>query len=141
MTEAIHEVEDGQFDEYLWPLTSASWPLNWRRVTDSCRIRHRLSEILQHVQESHVMPRVRRARVTHSSAIAQITQRVISGPLDGAFWERTLLEPVPRALRDEWSALAAELRELSGTEPKRNDRRASAGRGDLGRHAAGHFNQ
>ena len=113
MPEIGHGDGNEGFDEYLWPLTDMAWPMDWRRLADRHRIRRRLDEILKHVHETHVTPRLRRLGAAHPSAVAELTQRVISGPLDGAYWERTLRDPVPSALQNEWSALTAELRELS----------------------------
>jgi hypothetical protein len=100
------------FDEYLWPLTDAAWPLDLRRLANEQRLRQRLSEILAHVHQAHVAPRIRRLGAAHASAVIAISQRIVSGPLDGEYWERTLHEPVPRALREEWISLSAELRAL-----------------------------
>ncbi len=111
-----------EFDEYLWPLTDAAWPLDWRRLAEEHRLRRRLSEILTHVHRAHVTPRLRRLGIAHPQAVAEVTQRVISGPLDGAFWERTLHEPVPRALRDEWTALSEALRRVMSRPAPRTPR-------------------
>lgn len=103
----------GDFDEYLWPLTDAVWPVNWTRITEEHRLRQRLQEILTHVEETHVAPRVRRLGVQASPAARDaIKQAVIAGPLDGPLWERTLRDPVPRVLREEWIGLCDELRAL-----------------------------
>jgi len=110
----------GDFDEYLWPLTDSVWPVNWSRVTEEHRLRQRLQEILTHVEETHVAPRVRRLGVQASPAVmAAIKQAVIAGPLDGPLWERTLRDPVPRALQDEWLRLRDELRALC-LQPRRS---------------------
>ena len=102
-----------QFDEYLWPLTDATWPLDWRRLANEHRLRARLNEILAHVQATHVAPRVRRLSSANPAVETAITQRIVSGPPDGEPWQLALHEPVPRALRDEWASLSAELRRVS----------------------------
>jgi hypothetical protein len=102
-----------EFDEFLWPLTDVTWPISWQRVAEESRLRKRLDEILVHVQETHVAPRLRRLGTqTSATELALVAQSVVSGPPDGPYWERRLHEPVPRALRDEWVALTAELRAL-----------------------------
>ncbi|MBI1816562.1 MAG: hypothetical protein HYR72_16405 [Deltaproteobacteria bacterium] len=108
---SLHSSED--FDEFLWPLTNATWPVNWTRLAEEHRLRRRLQEILAHVHETHVAPRLSRlGHAASADAIAQITQSVIAGPIDGNLWERSLRDLVPRALRDEWQALCTELRGL-----------------------------
>lgn len=106
--------DNDQFDEYLWPLTDTAWPVDWRRMANDYQLRQRLTEILAHVQTTHVAPRLRRSGAKSLNAVAQITQRIISGPRDGELWELTLHEPVPQALRDEWTVLCAELRSAVG---------------------------
>ena len=105
-----HEV---QVDEYLWPLTDTAWPLDWRRFAHEHRLRQRVNEILAHVHATHVAPRLRRLGASNPSTVAAITQRIVSGPSDGEPWQLVLHEPVPRALRDEWAALSAELRDAT----------------------------
>ena len=107
------ETPSTQFDEYLWPLTEAAWPLDWRRFAEEHRLRQRLNEILAHVHAMHVLPRVRRLSAGNRTAEAAITQSIISGLPGGEPWQLSLHEPVPRALRDEWAALSAELRAMS----------------------------
>jgi len=113
-----------EFDEFLWPLTDVTWPVSWKRVAEQHRLRQRLDEILAHVQETHVAPRLRRLGTqTSPTALALVAQRVISGPADGPYWERTLHEPVPRTLREEWLTLTAELRALCQGTRARDERR------------------
>jgi hypothetical protein len=109
-----------EFDEYLWPLTDATWPLDWSRLADEHRLRQRLDEILTHVEALHVTPRLRRLGANASAtARLALTQSIIAGPLDGQPWERTLREPIPRALREEWQRLGAELRALRTVAERR----------------------
>ncbi|MBI4515739.1 MAG: hypothetical protein HY699_07980 [Deltaproteobacteria bacterium] len=111
MSESTGAAQAHNFDEYLWPLVDEVWPMDWDRLTAEHRLRLRLREILAHVQETHVAPRLRRLGAAATvAAAAHITQQVISGPPQGEYWERTLHGPVPRALCDEWAELAGQLR-------------------------------
>jgi len=102
-----------EIDEYLWPLTGDMSQVDWTALTEELRIRARLGEIMGHVRERHVQPRIRRlGQRTSQAAIDALTARVIAGPADGPPWLQTLHEPVPRALREEWSDLARRLHEL-----------------------------
>jgi len=100
-------------DEYLWPLTGDLSPIDWEYLSEELHIRERLAEIMTHVREMHLMPRLRRLgpRVT-SSMVQSVAQAVIAGPEAGPPWAQSLKEPVPRALRDEWNQLAQRLREI-----------------------------
>jgi len=110
-----------EFDEYLWPLTDAAWPLNLMRFAEEHRLRARLNEILAHVEAMHIGTRVRRLGAHPTpAAVLQVTQSIIAGPVGGAFWERRLREPVPRPLREEWDELSRQLRELTSVAPARH---------------------
>jgi hypothetical protein len=109
-SEDQHEVE---IDEYLWPLTGDMSPIDWPSLTEELQIRERLAEISAHVREAHVRPRLARLGVRVTSALTEaVAQGIVAGPEDGPPWAQTLREPVPRALRDEWSRLTSRLREL-----------------------------
>ena len=102
-----------EIDEYLWPLTGDLSPINWEYLSEELHIRERLAEIMTHVREMHLAPRLRRLGLRNASAMAQtVAQAVIAGPENGPPWMQTLKEPVPRALRDEWTQLTQRLREL-----------------------------
>jgi len=100
-------------DEYLWPLTGEAPPINWSELTEEMQIRQRLGEIMAHVRMLHVEPRLRRLgpRVSFERAAAAL-QAIVEGPSDGPAWAQTLKEPVPRALREEWTALGRRLRDI-----------------------------
>jgi hypothetical protein len=99
-----------EVDEYLWPLTGELSPINWEALAEELRIRERLAEIMAHVRTTHVRPRLRRVGPRVSAAAAQaLTEAVIAGPSEGPPWLQTLKEPVPRVLREEWSALTHRL--------------------------------
>jgi hypothetical protein len=103
---------EAEIDEYLWPLTGETAAVDWASLLDELRIRERLAEIMAHVRETHLERRLRRVGVP-SSAPA-LTQNIIAGPEGGPPWAQTLKEPVPRALREEWSQLATRLQALHG---------------------------
>jgi hypothetical protein len=104
-----------QIDEYLWPLTGDLSPINWEALAEELHIRDRLAVILAHVREMHVEPRLRRMGPRASGVARAATAAIISGPEDGPPWLQTLKEPVPRALREEWTRLARRLCELANT--------------------------
>ena len=113
---------DAEVDEYLWPLTGDASSVHWECIAEELHIRQRLAEILAHVRETHVQPRLRRFGTRVNSAhIRSITESVIAGPGDGPPWAQTLKEPVPRALREEWNELAQRLGELNGIEGRRHN--------------------
>ncbi len=105
---------EAEIDQYLWPLTGEAAGIDWASVVEELRIRERLAEILAHVRQTHVEPRLRRAgaRAAASALGKALTEGVIAGPEGGPAWALTLKEPVPRALREEWSQLAARLQAL-----------------------------
>lgn len=106
------ERSEYEVDEYLWPLTGNLLSVDWQVLADELHVRTRLNEILAHVRELHVQPRVRRLGVGASvSAISAVTRAIIAGPDGGPPWTQTLKEPVPRALRQEWTKLAQRLRD------------------------------
>jgi hypothetical protein len=100
-------------DEYLWPLTGETWPVDWQVLTEELEIRRRLAEILTHVQQLHLEPRLRRlgARASLNARLAA-TQSVIDGPVEGPVWDQELTAAVPQALREEWKQLGQRLREI-----------------------------
>ena len=109
-------------DEYLWPLTGEVTPIDWDALTAELQIRERLAEIIAHVREMHVQPRLARLGARRDPImVREITCSVINGPAEGPMWLQTLQEPVPRALREEWARLTKQLRELYT-----DDRRAAA---------------
>jgi len=111
-------------DEYLWPLTGALSAIDWPALTEELRIRKRLAEIAVHVRERHIAPRLHRRGPQPSPALVQtIKESIIAGPDEGAPWEITLKDPVPRALREEWHQLAEDLRSIDAQR-----RRAAASR-------------
>jgi hypothetical protein len=112
---------EAEIDEYLWPLTGATAAVDWASLVDELRIRERLAEILAHVRETHLEPRLRRVGVPSSApALAQaLTENIIAGPEGGPPWAQTLKEPVPRALREEWCQLAARLQALHNRVDRR----------------------
>ena len=100
-------------DEYLWPLTGETDQIDWSSLTEELELRRRLAEIAAHVCAMHVQPRLTRWRGRLYPALTHaIRQGVIAGPEGGAPWEQTLKDPVPRALREEWTQLAQRLRAL-----------------------------
>jgi hypothetical protein len=105
---------DIEVDEYLWPLTGEPPSIQWELVTEELRIRQRLAEMVTHVREMHVRPRLRhlsnRVALTQSRSIVE---SIITGPEGGPPWAQSLKEPVPRALRDEWTRLTQRLREIN----------------------------
>ena len=107
------EHSEYEVDEYLWPLTGNLLSVDWHVLAEELEVRTRLREILAHVREMHVQPRVRRLGSGASKRdISAVTQAVIAGPDGGPPWAQTLKEPVPRALRQEWMALAERLRDI-----------------------------
>lgn len=105
---------DIEVDEYLWPLTGDQPSIRWELVTEELRIRQRLAEMVTHVREMHVRPRVRQLSTRVAFAQSRsIVASIITGPEDGPPWAQSLKEPVPRALRDEWTRLTQRLRELN----------------------------
>jgi hypothetical protein len=114
-----------EVDEYLWPLTGEAAPIDWTLLTEELRVRQRLLEIMAHVREMHIEPRVRRAGASPSTALGSaIAASIVAGRPDAPPWEQVLLAPVPRALRDEWAELAQRLRAIGVS---RERRAASAG--------------
>ena len=107
---------EAEIDEYLWPLTGETAAIDWPSLVEELRIQERRAEILAHVRETHLEPRLRRVGVpTSASALRQaLTESIIAGPEGGPPWAQTLREPVPRALREEWRQLAARLQALHG---------------------------
>lgn len=102
-----------QFDEYLWPLTGEPWWVDWAALTEELQIRQRVAEIMTHVRETHLQPRLRRLGTSPPLArVTAVTQSVIAGPQEGPVWAQTLKAPVPGALRDEWAQLTERLRVL-----------------------------
>lgn len=107
---------DTEIDEYLWPLTGDACSIQWEYVTEELQIRQRLAEIMAHVMEAHVRPRLRHLGARYNSAYGRsIEQSVVEGPENGPPWARTLKEPVPRALREEWAQLAERLQVLNSS--------------------------
>ena len=103
---------ESEVDEYLWPLTGDFLSVNWQLLAEELHIRTRLNEILAHVREVHIRPRLRVLGPCPSPhAIRATTQAIIAGPDDGPLWMQTLHHPVPRALREEWAMLAERLRD------------------------------
>ncbi len=99
-------------------------PVNWETMAEDLRIRNRLAEIRAHVYNVHVHPRLRRSgRRTAPDVIRAVTESFIAGPIDGPPWRRTLKDPIPRALRDEWTELAQRLHDIE----TQGDRRCPAG--------------
>ena len=116
---------DTEIDEYLWPLTGDACSIQWEYVTEELQIRQRLAAIMAHVMETHVRPRVRHLGARASSTYSRsIEQSLIEGPEDGPPWTRTLKEPIPRALREEWAELAERLQLLNSS---RNPARPRSG--------------
>ena len=108
---------DIEVDEYLWPLTGNISSVHWESITEELHIRQRLAEIMAHIREAHIQPRLRRLGAQANAAyIRSITESIIAGPGDGPPWAQTLKEPVPRALREEWNELAQRLGELNGLQ-------------------------
>ncbi len=102
-----------EIDEYLWPLTGDLSPINWEYLSEELHIRERLAEIMMHVREMHLTPRLRRLEPRLASTVTQaVAQAIIAGPENGPPWAQTLKDPVPRALRDEWKQLTQRLREI-----------------------------
>ena len=113
---------DTNIDEYLWPLTGNMAAVDWSVLAEELEIRERLVEIKAHVCEMHVLPRLARLGPRSTpAAIDDVTRSIIDGPPEGPLWAQTLKNPVPRALREEWSALTGRLRILQtragGEEP------------------------
>lgn len=110
---------DTEVDEYLWPLNgdmNSIHLIHWEYITEELQIRRRLTEILAHVREAYIQPRLQRLGASANSATNRIPESIIVGPGDGPQWAQTLKEPVPRALREEWSDLAQRLQELDGVQ-------------------------
>lgn len=115
-----YESYDTGIDEYMWPLTGAPTPFNWQALSEELEIRTRLGEILAHVRNMHIAPRLRRLGPRPSpDRIRAAEESVISGPVDGPVWIQTLHEPVPRALRDEWRALTQRLSVITSSNRER----------------------
>ncbi len=105
-----------EIDEYLWPLTGEISSIHWESVTEELHIRQRLAEIMAHVNDMHVQPRLRQLGARASLAFSRsIRQSIIEGPEDGPPWAQALKEPVPRTLREEWTALALRLQQLNSS--------------------------
>jgi hypothetical protein len=112
---------DTEIDEHLWPLTGDTFSIHCESFTEELHIRQRLAEILAHVREAHIEPRLRRLGARASAAyVRNITESIIAGPGDGPPWAQTLKEPVPLALREEWNQLAQRLCEIN--RPQRRQR-------------------
>lgn len=102
-----------EVDEYLWPLTGDFSAINWQALSEELRIRERLAEILAHVRAMHVEPRLRRSGPRPSAALLRaLTEGIVDGPESAPPWQQQLKGSVPRALREEWTRLAQELREV-----------------------------
>src|SRR6266849_10251468 len=87
-----------EVDEYLWPLTGEAAPIDWTLLTEELHIRERLLEIMAHVREMHIEPRVRRAGASTSTPLGQaIVGAIIACPPHAPPWDQVLLAPVPRA--------------------------------------------
>lgn len=115
---------DTEIDEYLWPLTGETSSIEWESVTEELRIRQRLAEIMAHVTETHLRPRLPHLGARANSAFSRsVTQSVIEGPEEGPPWVQTLKEPVPRVLREEWAKLAQRLHALNSS--RRHSRQSS----------------
>lgn len=113
---------DTEVDEYLWPLTGDTFSIRWESITEELHIRQRLAEILAHVRETHIQPRLRHLGARANSAYSRsINESIIAGPGEGPPWAQTLKEPVPRALREEWNDLAQRLCEISRPQRRRRD--------------------
>jgi len=120
---------DTEVDEYLWPLTGDVSSVDWESITEELHIRQRLAEIMAHVRETHLQPRLRRLGARANSADSRsITESIIAGPGDGPPWAQTLKEPVPRALREQWNELVQRLRELNGPWRHPLDTKVAPGR-------------
>ena len=102
-----------EIDEYLWPLTGEVSSMDWQPVVEELQIRQRLADIMAHVREMHVRPRLARLGPRASETMrCAVTESIIDGPEGGPPWTQTLREPVPRGLRDEWNQLAGRLCEI-----------------------------
>jgi hypothetical protein len=102
-----------QVDEYLWPLNGSVAPIDWAALVEELRIRQRLTEIMAHVRQTHLRPRLARLGERVFPALTRgITEGIIAGPENGPPWAQTLREPVPRALREEWDQLTTRLQAL-----------------------------
>ena len=113
---------DTEVDEYLWPLTGDTSSIHWESITEELHIRQRMAEILAHVREAHIQPRLRRLGARANSAYSRsITESIIAGPGDGPPWAQTLKEPVPLALREEWNELAQRLGEINRPQRRQRD--------------------
>ncbi|MFQ5664871.1 MAG: hypothetical protein ACE5I7_00415 [Candidatus Binatia bacterium] len=114
--------QDAEFDEYLWPLNGEASGINLDLLSEELRIRQRLAEIMAHVRETHLQPRLRRwaSRLTCETTKA-VAQAIVAGPEEGPPWEQALGHPVPRALRDEWRQLASRLRALKADRRRHSD--------------------
>lgn len=109
------EPYDTEIDEYMWPLTGEATVFNWSVLAEEVEIRTRLGEILAHVRDMHIAPRLRRIGPRPSpDMIRAVEENVIDGPTAGPLWAQTLKEPVPRALRDEWQELTRRLSQIEG---------------------------
>ena len=121
----VEDPSEANVDEYLWPLTGNMAAVDWSALAEELQIRERLAAIKAHVYEMHVRPRLARLHLRRTPAeTREVTGRIIEGPPEGPLWEQTLKDPVPRALREEWSALTQRLRELHGAPVARRRQRA-----------------
>ena len=115
--EYLMDTEVSEVDEYLWPLNGDTYSIHWEYITEELHIRRRLAEILAHVREAYIQPRLRRLGASANPATnRRIPESIIAGPGDGPPWAQTLKEPVPRELREEWNELAQRLQELDGVQ-------------------------
>ncbi len=101
---------DAEVDEYLWPLTGTVTQVDWSSLAEELHIRERLAEIMTHVNDMHLQPRIRQLGVRSSTErVRAATEAILAGPPSGPPWAQRLREPVPRALREEWDELARRL--------------------------------
>jgi len=109
------EPYETEIDEYMWPLSGDSTSFNWTALAEELEIRTRLGEILTHVRDTHIAPRLRRLGIRPSpDLVRSVEESIIAGPAGGPLWAQTLKEPVPRVLRHEWDELARRLSVIKG---------------------------